>query len=199
MTSAPILLQQGKIDAFFFEGGTPSPLVGDLVARGAARLVPDRRQGAPPPAAARARSLPPTSIPAGLYPRHRRDRDRQQPHLVGGEGYGARPTSSTASCARCSIRPIASCSTRATAPARYIRLDEAASGLTAPLHPGAERFYREMGKLRDPAGAASGEAGVFQPGVHFGLGRASPVLHRRQRHHPLAIGLAPAAAARRHR
>ena len=35
--------------------------------------------------------------------------------------------------------------------AHYIRLDEATSGLTAPLHPGAARFYRDMGKLADPA------------------------------------------------
>ena len=35
--------------------------------------------------------------------------------------------------------------------ARYIRLDEAAGGLTAPLHPGAERFYRDIGKLPAPA------------------------------------------------
>ena len=35
--------------------------------------------------------------------------------------------------------------------ARTIRLEEAAEGLTAPLHPGAERFYRDMGKLAAPA------------------------------------------------
>jgi hypothetical protein len=35
--------------------------------------------------------------------------------------------------------------------ARYIRLDGATEGLTAPLHPGAERFYRDMGIRTDPA------------------------------------------------
>jgi TRAP-type uncharacterized transport system substrate-binding protein len=38
-------------------------------------------------------------------------------------------------------------SLRTNASARRISLDTAARDLPAPLHPGAEKFYRERGKL----------------------------------------------------
>ncbi|MDE2162672.1 MAG: TAXI family TRAP transporter solute-binding subunit [Alphaproteobacteria bacterium] len=142
------LLQQGKIDAFFFEGVTPSPLIHDLLARGAARLVPIDGK-------ARRRlllhvpDLYADTISAGLYPHTDAIgtvssrtlwvvKDTASPDIV----YGI---------LRALFNPANRVLLDAGPPAgRYIRLDDAANGLTAPLHPGAERFYRETGKLPDP-------------------------------------------------
>jgi uncharacterized protein len=139
------LLQSGKIDAFFFLGGTPSPPIQDLLARGTVHLVPiagkERRR-----LLLRVPSLAADTIPAGTY-----------------RGTGAVDTVScrTLWIVRDSAAPDvvygllralynpANRSLLASGPsvARYVRLDDAPSGLTAPLHPGAERFYRDAGKL----------------------------------------------------
>jgi TRAP transporter TAXI family solute receptor len=142
------LLQRGKLDAFFFQGGTPSPLVGDLIARGTARLIAidgkARRR-----LLARVPSLAAAAIPAGAYPGAGAIqtvssrtlwvvRDSASPDLV----YGI---------LRALFHPANRALLDAGEPsARYIRLDGAAVGLTAPLHPGAARFYRDMGRLADP-------------------------------------------------
>ena len=143
------LLQRGKIDAFFFEGGTPSPLVGDLIARGTARLIAidgkARRR-----LLARVPSLSAAAIAAGAYPGTGAIdtvssrtlwvvKDSASPDLI----YGI---------LRALFHPANRALLDAGDPsARYIRLDGAADGLTAPLHPGAARFYRDMGKLAAPA------------------------------------------------
>ena len=143
------LLQQGKIDAFFFQGGTPSPLVGDLIARGEARLIAidgkARRR-----LLGRVPSLSAATIPAGAYPATGAIqtvasrtlwvvKDTASPDIV----YGI---------ARALFHPANRALLDAGEPsARYIRLDQATGGLTAPLHPGAERFYREMGMRTAPA------------------------------------------------
>ncbi|MDE2182659.1 MAG: TAXI family TRAP transporter solute-binding subunit [Alphaproteobacteria bacterium] len=132
------------LDAFFFLGGTPAPLVRDLLLRGA-HLVPLDGKG-------RARllrripSLASDTIAAGDY-----------------RGVGAVATISCRSLwivsdavpadtvyglVRALYHPANRAALAAGPPAAlHIRLDEAASGLTAPLHPGAERFYREAGRL----------------------------------------------------
>jgi hypothetical protein len=143
------LLEQGKLDAFFFQGGTPSPLVYDLLARGSAKLIAidgkARRR-----LLARVPSLTANTIPARTYPGTGAIqtvssrtlwvvRDSASPDLV----YGI---------LRALFHPANRALLATGEPsARYIRLDEAAGGLTAPLHPGAERFYRDMGKLPAPA------------------------------------------------
>ena len=143
------LLQRGKLDAFFFQGGTPSPLVGDLLERGTARLIAidgkARRRlllGVP--------SLFAAVIPAGAYPSTGTIqtvasrtlwvvKDTASPDIV----YGI---------ARALFHPANRALLDAGEPsARYIRLDQAISGVTAPLHPGAARFYRDMGMRADPA------------------------------------------------
>ncbi|MDE2493316.1 MAG: TAXI family TRAP transporter solute-binding subunit [Alphaproteobacteria bacterium] len=141
------LLLQGKIDAFFFQGVSPSPLIGDLLARGAARLVPidgaARRR-----LLRRVPNLFADTISADLYPHTAAIptvssrtlwivKDTASPDIV----YGI---------LRALFDPANRALLDAGPPAgRYIRLEDAAGSLTAPLHPGAERFYREMGKFSD--------------------------------------------------
>ena len=143
------LLQQGKLDAFFFEGMAPAPLVADLLAHGTARLIPidglARRR-----LLLRVPSLLADTIPADAYPGSGRVQtvssrtlwivhDSEPPDIV----YGI---------LRALFHPANRALLDAGDPAaRHIRLDEAAGGLTAPLHPGAERFYREAGTLPKPA------------------------------------------------
>jgi TRAP-type uncharacterized transport system substrate-binding protein len=124
-------------------------LVGDLVGRGTARLIAidgkARRR-----LLARVPSLAAGAIPTGAYPGAGATqtvssrtlwvvKDSASPEIV----YGI---------LRALFHPANRALLDAGEPsARYIRLDAAAEGLTAPLHPGAARFYRDMGKLADPA------------------------------------------------
>jgi uncharacterized protein len=142
------LLQQGKIDAFFFVGAAPSPLIADLLRRGTAQLVaidgPGRHR-----LLMRETSLAADTVPSGTYPGSGPIdtvscrtlwivRDSASPNMV----YGV-------------VRSLFNPANRALLdagpqPASRIRLDEATSGLTAPLHPGAARFFRESIGVYDP-------------------------------------------------
>ncbi|MDE2133125.1 MAG: TAXI family TRAP transporter solute-binding subunit [Alphaproteobacteria bacterium] len=141
------LLLQGKIDAFFYMGAAPSEVVNDLVASRSARLIAIGGK-------ARGRlfkrdpSFSAYTIPADTYPGSGAIetvscrtlwivKDSAPPGVV----YGM-------------LRALFHPANRALLDsgersARYIRLDQAAEGLTAPLHPGAARYFREMGKLAD--------------------------------------------------
>ena len=139
------LLQQGQLDAFFFVGGRPVGLVDDLIAHGVARLVPidgvgrDRLVKAVP-------SLSRDVIPAGTY----RGTPAVQTVSVRAlwivnakvsEGlvYGL-----TRALFDPANRDALNGGVRSAA---MIRLDSATQNLPAPLHPGAARFYREVGRL----------------------------------------------------
>jgi TRAP transporter TAXI family solute receptor len=139
-------LENGKLDAFFFVGGTPVPMIEDLVSRGVARLVPIDGN-------ARKRltklnpSLEPDTIPANTY-----------------SGTPAMPTvkvralwivrdTTPAPLVYGIVKALYNSSNRAqldqAMPAtRAIRIDTATKTLPAPLHPGAQRFYQEVGVLR---------------------------------------------------
>lgn len=138
-------LAQGKLDAMFFVGGAPVPLVRELLETGKAALVPIDGE-------ARARllkqvhGLSSMTIPAGLYPKTGKI-----------ETVGARailivndslPDSEVYAVAR-SLFNSANRETLAGShrSAQQIKLDTAAIDLPAPLHPGALRFYKEAGKL----------------------------------------------------
>ncbi len=139
------LLQQGQIDAFFMVGGDPVALVSDLVARGVAKIVPIDGKGRDK-LIKTVPSIAPDVIPAGTYrgtPAIQTVRVRalwvvnvQQPEpLI----YGiTRSLFSTGN--REALR-------EGHRAAGTIRLNTATLALPAPLHPGAERFYRDMGLL----------------------------------------------------
>jgi TRAP transporter TAXI family solute receptor len=143
---AALLLKQGKLDAFFAVGGVPLDPVSDLVMGGQARLVPidgpgrDRLLKSVP-------SLSPGVIPAG--------------------GYGANDAIATVSAralwivrdsepealvyniTRALFSPQNYNSLAASHPsAREIGLRIAAQSPPAPLHPGAARFYADVGAMK---------------------------------------------------
>lgn len=139
------LLRRKRLDAFFFLGSAPAPLIDDLFIHGTARMLPidgaARRT-----LLRRMPTLTADTIPQGAYPGAGTIqtvsvrtlwvvKDSADPEVV----YGL---------LRALYNPANRDLLDAEGPAgRHIRLDEATSGLTAPLHPGAERFYRLMGKL----------------------------------------------------
>ncbi len=142
------LLQQGQLDAFFFVGGRPVDLVDDLIARGVARLVPidgkgrDRLVKAVP-------ALAPDVIPAGTYrgtPAVQTVSVRAlwivNAQVPDGLVYGL-----TRALFDPGNRDALNGGLRSAA---MIRLDSATENLPAPLHPGAARFYREVGRLPKP-------------------------------------------------
>lgn len=138
-------LAQGKLDAMFFVGGAPVPLVRELLEDGKAALVPIDGEG-------RARLLKQShglaamTIPAGLYPNTGKT-----------ETAGARailivndslPDAEVYAIAKSLFNPANRSELAGShRSAQAIKLESAAVDLPAPLHPGAARFYREAGKL----------------------------------------------------
>jgi hypothetical protein len=133
------LLQQGKLDAFFYLGAVPSPMIGEVLARGSARLVPIDGKGRSR-LLARLPGLSAATINLGQGPAATVGcrvlwiaGDAAAPETV----YGlVRALNHPAN------RPLL----LAGPPAPDIR-----PGLPQPplpLHQGAERYYRETGRLR---------------------------------------------------
>jgi TRAP transporter TAXI family solute receptor len=136
-------LERNEIDAFFFVGGPPVPLMQNLIARKQARLVPIDGDG-------RARllktnsSLSAGAIAAGTYPGFGKVEtvkvralwivnDKQPAPLI----YDM---------TRALFESGNAQTLQSNPSARRITLETAARDLPAPLHPGAEKFYRERGK-----------------------------------------------------
>jgi TRAP transporter TAXI family solute receptor len=137
-------LARDEIDAFFFVGGPPVPLMQSLIARKQARLVPIDGDG-------RARllktnaSLSADAIAAGIYPGMGKVETVKVRALwiVNDK----QPAALVYDMTRALFEPGNASSLQTNASARRIALDTAARDLPAPLHPGAEKFYRERGKL----------------------------------------------------
>ncbi|HVV28059.1 MAG TPA: TAXI family TRAP transporter solute-binding subunit [Rhizomicrobium sp.] len=139
------LLQEGKADAWFTVSGVPLDPVKDLLARHQARLIPIDGEGRDR-LVRKTPQLKPAVIAAGAYP-----------------GAGAVETVSTRAfwvtrdsepdaliygITRSLFNPVNHAPLAAShASAREIALDHAAEDAPAPIHPGAARFYREVGKL----------------------------------------------------
>jgi len=141
-------LQAGKLDAFFFVGGAPVPLVDTLIESGQAALLSIDGAGRDR-LLARTQGLAADAIPPGTY--------------------GHLPAVATVSVQALWIvsdrasndtvfgitRALFAPSNRAllvqgSPAARAISLGHAAQDLPAPLHPGAEKFYREVRRLSTP-------------------------------------------------
>jgi len=143
--SAAQKLQAGKIDAFFFVGATPAPLVQALLADGQAVLVPIEGEGAEhliaegeglyrdtitPSIYSVAHPVPTLSVESLWIVN-----DREPADVV----YAlTRALFDSANRSRLDHGP---------AGMRSISLKTATKNIPAPLHPGAERFYKEQPKF----------------------------------------------------
>ena len=136
------LLERGQIDAFFFFGGSPAPLIGDLLASGKARLIPIDGRGRRD-LLKHVPSLSPDTIPAGVYP------GMGALQTVSGRALWVVKDSASPEIVYGLVRALFNPANRALlddgpASASRVRLQDSTAGLTAPLHPGAWRFYHEM-------------------------------------------------------
>ncbi len=143
------LLRQGKLDAFFFLGGAPSPLVGDLLAGGQARLVPIDGKGRTR-LVARIKGLSADTIAAGAY------RGTGRIETISCHTLWIVKDTAPASAVYSLVRALYDPANRdmlaqGPRPAQEIRLGEQISLLSVPWHAGAVRFYREVGQLPQAA------------------------------------------------
>ena len=139
------MLREGKIDAYFAVAGVPIDSVRDLIARHSAHLVPldgdgrDRLVRMVP-------QLQPAVIAANVYP------GTPEIQTVSTRAYwvtrDSEPDPLVYGMTRSLFNPANRSALAASHPsAREIDLMHAAETPPAPLHSGAARFYREVGKL----------------------------------------------------
>lgn len=141
-------MKDGSVDAFFFTGGFPAAAIAELASAGPGiDILPI----AGAPAEALAREFPffaVSEIPAGTY----RDVGAVTTVAVGAHWITSAKVS--ADTVYAVTKALWSDKTRAAldsghAKGRVIRKETALAGLQGvPLHPGAERFYREAGLLK---------------------------------------------------
>ncbi|MEK9967559.1 MAG: TAXI family TRAP transporter solute-binding subunit [Ferrovibrio sp.] len=136
------LMAHDQLDAFFLISGQPAPTVGDLTDRGIARIVP--LTGRQIDGALRRHPFFTRDIiPAGTY----RGVQETETLSIGMQWIG--PESLDPNLVYELLRALWHPQNRkmldaGPAMAQRIRLGTALLGVSVPLHPGAERFYREM-------------------------------------------------------
>lgn len=141
------LLQSGKLDAMFYVGGTPAGLIEQLLDEGVAVLVPINGD-------ARTRLLRAQphlyahTIPQGTYS------GASEVETVAVDAVwitdASQPDALIYGVAKSLFNPANRTTLNAErVGAHFLELDAAAKGTTAPLHPGAARFFMEAGVL-DP-------------------------------------------------
>jgi uncharacterized protein len=142
-------LAHGELDAFFFTGGAPVPLVRTLIESGKAVLVPidgvqrNRLLAGDP-------NLTADAIAADNYP------GTGVVQTVGVRAVWIVNDEVPADIVYGVAKALFNPANRDTLDgshrsAEAIRLASATTGLPAPLHPGAVRFFREMGKTLSPS------------------------------------------------
>jgi TRAP transporter TAXI family solute receptor len=142
------MLADGKLDAFFFVAGYPTRSVLEVSKTAKIRLVPLSERTIQSLVSARP-YFAPGVIPAGAYPGHEMDTatlDIGTQLIVN--------TTLDEELVYDVTAALWSERTRALLDAghpkgKQVRLDSALRGTAIPLHPGAERFYREAGVLTD--------------------------------------------------
>jgi uncharacterized protein len=145
------LLQGGKLDAMFYVGGTPASLIEQLLDEGVAVLVPINGD-------ARTRLLRAQphlyshTIPQGTYS------GAEDVETVAVDAVwitdASQPDTLIYGVAKSLFNPANRTTLSAErVGAHFMELDSAAKGTTAPLHPGAARYFMEAGVL-DPQAQA---------------------------------------------
>ena len=143
------LLQSGKLDAMFYVGGTPVNLIQQLLDEGVATLVPITGEGRTRLLRAQPH-LYAHAIPQGTYP------GAGEVETVAVDALWITDGSQPDNLVYGVVKSLFNPANRTTlngerVGAHFIELASAAKGATAPLHPGAARFYMEMGVLdREP-------------------------------------------------
>jgi len=144
-------LREGTLDGFFLIGGTPVPAISELAAELPVRLIPVDDD-----VLARMRenstSYRRSVIPAGIYP----GVDKETPS-IGFRALWIVSADATDELIYEITKALWSDATRRLFDAHgplgnKIRLENALDDLPAPLHPGAKRFYREIGLPVDEEG-----------------------------------------------
>jgi len=137
-------LERGEADAIFFAGGAPIELVRSMLANGKAALVPIDGAGRKR-LIAEDTGLTAEAIPADAYPGMRKPVETVGVHAVLIVNDQA-STDLVYEMTRALFNPANRALLDDAHPsARFIRLDGATKVVPAPLHPGAQRFFREMG------------------------------------------------------
>ena len=139
-------LKDGSVDAFFFTGGYPAGAISELAATTGIELVPmagpqaDKLRG-------ELKFFAADEIPAGTY----KDVPATKTVAVGAQWVTS--TKMSADVVYAVTKAMWSDKTRAVldaghAKGKAIRKETALLGLGIPLHPGAEKFYKEAGLLK---------------------------------------------------
>jgi TRAP transporter TAXI family solute receptor len=142
------LLQSGKLDAVFYVGGTPVNLIQQLLDEGVASLVPINGDGRTRLLRAQPH-LYAHAIPQGTYA------GAGEVETVAVDALWITDASLPDNLVYGVVKSLFNPANRAAlnserVGAHFLELASAAKGATAPLHPGAARFYMEMGALDPP-------------------------------------------------
>ena len=140
-------IKDGTLDAFFFFAGYPAPAVAELAEAGEIDLLPI---SGPPieKLAEKYKYFTQDLVPAGIY----QGIKRTDTLSVGAQWLVAAKVPDelvhaiTATLWNKTTRALLD---KSHPRAMQIRLETALNGLVAPLHPGAEKYYREAGALKD--------------------------------------------------
>jgi TRAP transporter TAXI family solute receptor len=148
-SQAADLMREGELDGFFFVAGTPATVVAELAEESRINLLPI----AGPKAEALTKTVPffaPITIPPGTY----LNVGRTETLSVGAQWVVSAevPEQLVYEITRAlwheNSRRLLD---KGHPKGQLIRLETALHGLGAPLHPGAERYYREIGLIGDEA------------------------------------------------
>lgn len=161
-------LSTGEIDAFFLIAGTPAEAVVQLAGQKRISLLAISGE----PAAALAEAYPyftPDFIPPGVYPNVSAVETLSvgAQWLVSAEVEEEKVYEITKALWHESTRQLLD---SGHPKGRQIKLETALQGLTVPLHPGAERYYREVGlisqSMPDPTEEAPAEPSGQEPAAN---------------------------------
>jgi hypothetical protein len=139
------MLREGTLDGFFFVAGTPANAVVELADQSLISLVPISGD----PAKQLTERIPffaPTEVPSGTYfnVAHTSTLSVGAQWLVSAKLPEQLIYEITRALWHANTRPVLD---GGHPKAQLIRLETALDGLGAPLHPGAERYYREVGLI----------------------------------------------------
>lgn len=144
LAQAAAALRDGGLDAFFLVGGAPIPAIAELATSIPIRLLPLPEQVIEK-VRSRYRFIVPQSIPGGVY-----EGIAQATRTLGVTALWVTSTEVPEQLIYDITKALWSKTTRRLLDSRHpigsrIRLDSALKGVDIPLHPGADRYYREAG------------------------------------------------------